>query len=130
MSEYNKSWLNSSSYTPKVIKKHLKVPDVVKTVTVTKEKDRYLSPDVNEHLFQKSLPVLQRFAEPTSPFTDLDEDRMLKVTLSTVILMARDQKISRGNQLWTTSYLQCIRDATGKIPHNIQLLLESLQQDV
>lgn len=133
MSEYNKSWLNSSSYYPKIIKRHQKLPESLPSKTTKENKasknDRIISPVINEHVFQKSLPLLQRFVEPTSPFIELDENRMLMVTLSTLILMARDQKIPQNNRLWTESYLKCIRDRNGKVPLNIEILLKKLQHD-
>lgn len=125
------SWLNSSSYNPRVIKKNIRVPESVPATTKEKrdyDQETNLPPVINEHVFQKTLPVLQRFLEPTAPFIELDPDRMLLVTLTTMILMAQGKDIPQGNRSWTKNYLKCIRDRNGKVPHNIKIIMETLNE--
>lgn len=123
----DKSWLNSSSYTPKIIKKHVKQSAPPVKIIKPKHQQTNLSPVINEHVFQRTVPLLERFVEPTTPFIEPDSNRMLMITLTTLILMAQDKQISNGDRVWTTSYLKCIRDRNGKTPHNIKILLETLQ---
>lgn len=125
----NKTWLNSSSYVPKVIKKHVKQEESVSFQIKPRDHETDLPPEVTEHVFKKSLPVLQRFLEPIPPFIELDPNRLLMVTLSTIIFMAQGKEIPKGNKIWTETYLKCIRDCQGNVPPNIQLILDLLEFD-
>lgn len=122
-----KDWLSTPSYRPKLIKKFV-VEQSQTDKDVKKPCKRVqlenLDPKANERVFQKTLPILERFVEPTPPFKDIDPDRILIITLFTIILLAQGQKsIPKGNLLWTETYLKCIRDTNGNIPENIKQLL-------
>lgn len=72
--------------------------------------------------------------------TDFDEDitigvpnpahdsmHMLTITLSTIMLMAADEKIPDLHLQWTEKYLECIRDEFGRHPPNVQGILNYIK---
>lgn len=72
------------------------------------------------------LEQLDELNKSESVHRKFDENHMLLVALSTAVMVAKNKELSKEYYQWTRSYLQHVRDSSGRQLANLKKFLQKL----